>query len=601
MINLPSWVWVLSVLIIGLMTWLVFYYLPVVMKTTVSFVFFSAIILIVSVWFGTKSMEKFVREWSEYEVSRIKEGAFTFLERRKSDHRTIVRRFLDEPEKIMEDKFVKTIVDYIAIVGEDGKIQVSNRNFDFIPPRIEEDFKQFFIPLNDGVYLITLGKSAVGKLIIIGEKADIRLLPALQGMLSINDIYISKGEKGKSEDLLKNAEVDLGGGIRLVMVPNYDLIFQLISNLVSDTSMSLGVSLALAVIFFAFLSLVYIRKPLMALISASTEVEKGNFEYEIQQRPKGDVGKLINTFNGMIRGLRRRDAQIKYRNELLSAIKELARSILNEFDKEKIFGICVDVSAIKTGSKCAIFYSNKVRYSEPVDLNNDEVSSIPDEEIIKKNGNYIISYEISAQKEEGKIIYGRFVAQRDRDFLQEEKEFFMSIVNYAASACLRSDYVMKLKLLQSTDAITGLFNSTFFKSSVKREASMLKRFQRDFSIVFIDVENSSEIIDRFGNIIWEDIIKAIAMIMKKSVRTYDIPARLGNDRFALLLPNTTSQNAKVVEARVRDIIASAPEIPSLPELEMKVNVFSVSTDISSVDEIFKRLDERITSVQDKPI
>lgn len=600
---LSAGLWLSIVMILVLLSWLIFYYSPVVIKTTISFVVFSVILLTVSLWVGTHSIIEFVREWSEYEVSRIEEGAFTFIERRKSDQRTIVKRFTDEPEKILEDRFAKTVLDYIAIADRSGKIIASNKNLNFNISNIEGDLEQGFYKSNGVVYLLTVANAKDDKFILIGEQVEIRIIPALQGMLSIKEAYIQTGQEdnqqNEDETVLKNAQIELGSDINLVLVPNYDLVFELVSKLATETSRGIGVSLILAAVFFAILSLIYIRKPLMGLISASSEVEKGNFEYEIPDRPKGDIGKLINTFNSMIKGLRKRDAQIKYRNELLSAIRELARAILNEFDKEKVFEICVDTAGIKTGSKCAIFYSDKIRYSEKPDIEKQDLEGLQDGETIKKDGNYILYYEISAHKEEGKILYGKFVAQRDRDFSQEEKEFFSSIVNYAASACLRIDYVMKLKLLQSTDSVTGLFNSTFFKSSVKREVSMFQRFQRHFAIVFIDIQNSSEIIDRFGNIIWEDIIKAVSMIMKKSVRTYDIPARLGNDRFALLLPNTVAQNAKVVEDRVRDIIRSAPEIPSLPELEIKIEVSSIATDSTNVDEIFRSIDQRISAVQEK--
>lgn len=589
---LPTAVWVLLVVGLVILSWFVFYFSPVVVKTTLSFVLFSLIVFAISVWVGTYTISNFVKDWSRYEISRIKEGAFTFIERKKSEHRVILKRFVDEPEKIIEDKFIRTIFDYVALADKNKNIIFSNKEIGF---SIKEDFEQKFYKTKDGIYLITVNP-AKDNLIVVGEKADIRILPALQDMLSVRDAFF-QDEKEKTDP--KNAEIDLGNGIKLVIVPNYDFIFELLSKLVSGTSRGIGGAMIFAVVFFAILSILYIRRPIVGLLAAAREVEKGNFEYEIQDRPKGDIGLLVRTFNEMVRGLRKRDAQIKYRNELLSSIKELARAILGEFEKEKIFELCVDTAALKTGSKCAVFYGDKLKFSEPLDIDKEDIQNIGDGEVVRKNGLYLISYEIAAYKEEGKIVYGKFVAQRDRDYIQEEKEFFVSIVNYAASACLRGDYVKKLRLLQSTDSITGLFNSTFFKSSIKREISMLQRFQRNFAVVFIDIKNSEEIIDKFGNIIWEDILKAIAAVMKKSVRTYDIPARLGNDKFALLLPNTTSENAKVVEKRVKEIISSAPEIPSLPEVEIKIDIFSTATDSESPDSILQKVDERVSALQEK--
>jgi len=120
----------------------------------------------------------------------------------------------------------------------------------------------------------------------------------------------------------------------------------------------------------------------------------------------------------------------------------------------------------------------------------------------------------------------------------------------------------------------------------------MKRFSRNFAVIFIEIENSREIIERFGYIVWEDIVKAIAIIMRKSVRVYDVPARIGNDKFALLLPNTESQNVKVVEERIKSQIQSAPEIPSLPEIELKLSLSSYATDSHTPEQILQIIDEK---------
>ncbi len=599
------WLGFSAVALLLILSWYTFKVAPVIIKTTVGFILFSLIIFTSAIWVGGITLKKFVNDWMAYEVSRLKEGAFVMLESKKSTQRTFIEMFSTAPGKILEDRLAKTLFDFIAIADETGKIKMTNERIMERVPIPEKKIKQEFIRTQNGVYLITVGLAETGsgepEFITVGEKADIRIVPALADMLSAKDVIIEEqkdeGEQeGKDEPEQKSvALISLGKGIVLKIFPNDENIYEIVLELVRGAGRGIGISLAFAVLFFALLSLSYIRRPLAELMGASSEVEKGNFEYEIKWRAKGDIGKLISTFNEMIRGLRRRDAQIKYRNELLSSIKEFARGILNEFDKEKIFQMCVETAGVKTGSKCAIFWSDKVKGE--VSISKEDIENLRDGDSLKKNGRIIIVYDIGIERETGKVLYGKFVAERQRDFIPEEKEFFSSLISYVSSACLRSDYVSKLQLLQSTDSTTGLFNLTFFKSSIKREMSILRRFQRNFGIVFIDIQNSSEIIEKFGYIIWEDIIKAIAVIMKKSVRTYDVPARIGEDKFALLFPNTDGQNVKVVEERLKNQIISAPEIPALPELELKANVESTATDIITPEEILEKVEERTGKTQ----
>lgn len=592
--NLFLWSGVVVILFIALLSWLIFKYSPVVLKTTLGFFLFSLAILVSSLFIGVIALKNFIRDWEKYEISRLKEGAFVIIERRKSSHSTILERFSENPEGIINDPFAKTILDFLAIGDKDGKIIRANKDIleKVSPP--SENPQTVFVDTKDGPYMITFQLSKdKSSSIVVGEKLEMRLIPTLIDMLSAKDaIVLKKEEKSESKkSIISNAEVELGD-FKIVIFPQDESIISLLQKITKNVSRGIIFVIGISLVFFAVLSLSYIRKPLLHLINGSEEVERGNFEYEIRYEAKGDIGKLIQTFNNMIKGLRRRDAQIKYRNDLLSAIREVGGSILNEYDKEKIFQICVDIAGTKTNSKCAIFYDGKAKFSQELSVSEDDVKKIQDGEVIVKDGHYIIAYEISAVREGEKIVYGKFVAERERVFIPEEKEFFNSLLNYISSACQRSDYVLKLKLMQSLDSLTGLFNSGFFKSAVKRETSIMKRFQRHYAVVIIEIENSKEIIEKFGYIIWEDIIKSIAIIMRKSVRAYDVAARISQDKFALLLPNTEFKNAKVVEERVRTQIISAPEIPSLPDLELKVKVESFATDNQDPEEIIRKVEEK---------
>jgi diguanylate cyclase (GGDEF) domain len=582
-----------------IVSWAVFKYSPVVLKTTIGFALFTVVIFISSLWIGILAMKNFLREWQEYEISRLKEGAFVIIERRKSTQREIIERFTEKPDEILEDKFAKTVFDFIGVANKFGQIEKSNRKIIEKIPVPQRESESKFMGTNEGIYLITYKLSQDReKIIVAGENVEIRILPALVDMLSAKDVAIKKKEEiekswnDKEEKKgINYAKIDVGE-FELQIFPQDENIISLVKTLVRGTSSGLILTIIFALAFFAVITLIYIRKPLISLIEGSEEVEKGNFEYEIKHEAKGDIGKLIKTFNDMIKGLRRRDAQIKYRNELLGAIREIGRAILTEYDKEKIFQICVDIAGIKTNSKCAIFYDEKVKFSEQPSISKKDIENVQDGEVINKDQKYIICYDISVQKETERILYGKFVAEREKEFIPEEKEFFNSLLSYVSAACQRSDYVLKLQLMQSIDSSTGLFNSQFFKSSIKRETSIMKRFSRNFAVILIEIENSSEIIERFGYIVWEDIVKAIAIIMRKSVRVYDIPARIRNDKFALLLPNTESQNAKVVEERIKAQIQSAPEIPSLPEIELKLSVSSYATDYHTPEQILQIIDEK---------
>jgi methyl-accepting chemotaxis protein len=340
------------------------------LKTTFGFALFTIIIFISSFWIGAIALKNFLRNWEKYEISRLKEGAFVIIERRKSMQRSIIEKFAEKPDDILEDKFSRTIFDFLGVANKFGQIEKSNKKIiDKIPVPQDESESRFVGTEEGDVYLITYKFSQdKEKIIIGGENVEIRILPALLDMLSAKDIKIEKKKAEsikdeKNEESTSYAKVD-AGEFEILIFPQDENIISLVKTLARGTSLGLILTIFLALIFFAVMTVIYVRRPILSLVRGAIEIERGNFEYEIKYEAKGDIGKLITTFNDMVRGLRRRDAQIKYRNELLGAIREIGRSILTEYDKEKIFQICVDIAGIKTNSKCAIFHDEKIKFSE---------------------------------------------------------------------------------------------------------------------------------------------------------------------------------------------------------------------------------------------
>jgi diguanylate cyclase (GGDEF)-like protein len=100
------------------------------------------------------------------------------------------------------------------------------------------------------------------------------------------------------------------------------------------------------------------------------------------------------------------------------------------------------------------------------------------------------------------------------------------------------------------DDLTGLPNRVLFLEHLQRS---LQRRQRNpdylFAVCFIDLDRFKLINDRFGHVVGDQLLKAIALILKSCVREGDIVARLSGDEFTILLEDLQEAPGAMVSDR----------------------------------------------------
>ncbi len=71
---------------------------------------------------------------------------------------------------------------------------------------------------------------------------------------------------------------------------------------------------------------------------------------------------------------------------------------------------------------------------------------------------------------------------------------------------------------------------------MKAEVERSRRYARQFTIAYFDLDNFKAVNDQFGHAAGDELLKAVVDIIRAHVRATDVIARLGGDEFALLLP-----------------------------------------------------------------
>jgi diguanylate cyclase (GGDEF)-like protein len=103
----------------------------------------------------------------------------------------------------------------------------------------------------------------------------------------------------------------------------------------------------------------------------------------------------------------------------------------------------------------------------------------------------------------------------------------------------------------TSDALTGLLSSSRWARVLADEDARIRRYRRAATIVMIELDGLDRLTTRLGDAAGERLVPAVADTIRRLAREADFVARLGDGRFAVLLPETDEIQAISYVERVR--------------------------------------------------
>lgn len=113
----------------------------------------------------------------------------------------------------------------------------------------------------------------------------------------------------------------------------------------------------------------------------------------------------------------------------------------------------------------------------------------------------------------------------------------------------------ELKQLVNVDGLTGLSNRRHMDETLNIEMARCMRNQQPLSIILTDVDHFKAFNDNYGHLEGDDCLKKIARVLRTVCkRTTDVVARYGGEEFALILTDTSSQDAQFIGESIRKAV-----------------------------------------------
>jgi diguanylate cyclase (GGDEF)-like protein len=115
----------------------------------------------------------------------------------------------------------------------------------------------------------------------------------------------------------------------------------------------------------------------------------------------------------------------------------------------------------------------------------------------------------------------------------------------------------ELEYIANVDGLTGLFNRRWMNFFFKRQTTRALNDNKPMALLLADLDNFKQINDKYGHLVGDDILFAVASLLTQQIRPSDLLARYGGEEFALILPDTSILEAKQIAERVRAAVETS--------------------------------------------
>jgi two-component system, cell cycle response regulator len=113
------------------------------------------------------------------------------------------------------------------------------------------------------------------------------------------------------------------------------------------------------------------------------------------------------------------------------------------------------------------------------------------------------------------------------------------------------------------DGLTGLYNRRAFDQRLADEVQRAARYWRPLSLMILDIDHFKQVNDSYGHPHGDQVLRDLAGLLRGCVRSTDFVARYGGEEFAIILPETSLQNAvavaQLIQARVAGYSFAPPQ------------------------------------------
>lgn len=146
-------------------------------------------------------------------------------------------------------------------------------------------------------------------------------------------------------------------------------------------------------------------------------------------------------------------------------------------------------------------------------------------------------------------------SKRHHSFSHSDLRILNSIIKRAAMAIENTDYKRNLEYYQTIDLLTGVYNYKHFLSILDYELNRAERYPHPLCLMMIDIDDFATLNHCLGYERGSELLRRIAAVIEENSRLSDTVCRYVGDEFAVILPETTTEDALILAEKIFQSVA----------------------------------------------
>lgn len=126
-----------------------------------------------------------------------------------------------------------------------------------------------------------------------------------------------------------------------------------------------------------------------------------------------------------------------------------------------------------------------------------------------------------------------------------------TILKFSYQDSVDEDFQRRQYESATRDALTGIFNKKYFLERLPSELAFAQRHGKSLALALFDIDHFKAINDTHGHHAGDYVLRQMAKIVEKEIRSDDVLSRFGGEEFALIMRETASDAAFIVAERIR--------------------------------------------------
>src|SRR6058998_3808106 len=189
-----------------------------------------------------------------------------------------------------------------------------------------------------------------------------------------------------------------------------------------------------------------------------------------------------------------------------------------------------------------------------------------------------------------------FTRTKGHQYSDDDVRLLETLAVRAGPAIENARRFREARQLADLDALTGLHNRRYFHETLSRECARAHRYERKLSLIVFDLDDFKEINDRIGHLAGDTVLAEAAERVRDVVRSADIACRVGGDEFAVVLPESSLQDADQLYRRIQNAVSARP-IGTIGKVFLSAGVAELRAEDDAIT-FFERADHALYRAKD---